>query len=118
MKKTSIVVHQSYLEDVIKKLHETGMMQIIDISKEDPETLDVFEKAEMHPDASVCTNYDLRLTRLIDILNRVRPRRGGIKAILQPELPEKKTVEDSNLDELCSYAEGVLGNIEKKIIGT
>jgi vacuolar-type H+-ATPase subunit I/STV1 len=38
MKKASIVIHQNYLEDVVKKLHETGLMEIINISKESLET--------------------------------------------------------------------------------
>ncbi|MCK5458677.1 MAG: hypothetical protein KAI20_02200, partial [Thermoplasmatales archaeon] len=68
MKKVSLVVHQNYVENVIKTLHENGMMEIIDISKEEPEILKDSEKASMHPDASICTNYELRLSRLIDIL--------------------------------------------------
>ena len=40
MKKVSLIVHQNYVEDVIHKLHEIGMMEIVDISKEDPKTLE------------------------------------------------------------------------------
>ena len=116
MKKTSIVIHQKYIEDVIKDLHETGLMEIINITKEKPETLKDFEKAEMHPEAPVCTTYDLRLTRLIDILDGIRSKPVGIKAMLHPQLPEIKTVEECPLDELYSRAEGVLGEIEKKIL--
>jgi V/A-type H+-transporting ATPase subunit I len=116
MKKTSIVIHQKYIEDVIKDLHETGFMEIINITKEKPETLKDFEKAEMHPEASVCTTYDLRLTRLIDILDGIRSKPSGIKAMLHPQLPEIKTVEECPLDELYSRAEGILGEIEKKIL--
>ena len=116
MKKVSIVVHQNYVEDVIKNLHKTGMMEIINIAKEEPEAFKEFEKAEMHPDASVCTNYNLRLTRLIDILDGIRDKPSGIKSMLHPQLPEVKTVETRSLDELYSYAEGILGEIEKKIL--
>ena len=116
MKKVSIVIHQNYVEDVIKNLHKTGMMEIINITKEEPEAFKEFEKAEMHPDASVCTNYNLRLTRLIDILDGIRDKPSGIKSMLHPQLPEVKTVEMRSLDELYSYAEGILGEIEKKIL--
>ncbi len=116
MKKVSIVIHQNYVEDVIKNLHKTGMMEIINIAKEEPEAFKEFEKAEMHPDASVCTNYNLRLTRLIDILDGIRDKPSGIKSMLHPQLPEVKTVETRSLDELYSYAEGILGEIEKKIL--
>ena len=116
MKKASFIVHQNYVEDVIAKLHETGMMEIIDIAKEEPEILEEAEKASMHPDASVCTTYELRLTRIIDILNNVAPKPGGLTSILHPQLPEIKTVEERSLEELYSYAEGVLGEIEKYIL--
>ena len=116
MKKVSLIVHQNYVEDVIKNLHETGMMEIIDISREEPKTLEEVEKASMHPEAGVCTTYELRLSRLIDILNRIQSRPHGLKAILHPQLPEIKTVEDRSLEELYSYAEGILAEIEKNIL--
>jgi V/A-type H+-transporting ATPase subunit I len=116
MKKASLVVHQNYLEDVIKKLHETGMIEIIDISRDEPETLEELEKGSMHPDAETCTLYEIRLSRLIDILKKITPKTGGIKAFLHPELPNVKTIEDCTLDEIFSYAEGTLGEIEKQII--
>ena len=116
MKKTSIIVHQNYAEDVIKNLHETGLMEIIDISKEEPETLEDAEKAHMHPDASICTNYELRLSRLIDILKKITPKKSGIKAFFNPELPEIKTIEDRPLEEIYSYIEGLLDKIENNIL--
>jgi len=116
MKKTSIVVHQNYVENVIKNLHESGLMEIIDISKEEPETSEITEQAPMHSDAETCTTYELRLSRLIDILKKITPKKGGIKALFHPELPKIKPVEDRSLDEIYSYTEGILAEIEKKIL--
>ena len=116
MKKVTLVVHRNYVEEVIKTLHEKGLMQIIDISKEDPKALEDAEKAGMHPEAETCAIYELRLTRLIDILKKITPRKKGIKAILNPELPEIKKVEETPLEELYSYAEGYLDKTEKKIL--
>ena len=116
MKKVSLIVHQSYVEDVIKNLHETGMMEIIDVSCEEPAMLEDMEKASMHPEAGVCTTYGLRLSRLIDILNRIKSKPSGLKALFNPQLPEIKTVEDRFLEEIYSYAEGTLGEIERNIL--
>jgi len=116
MKKVELVVHQNYVEDVIKNLHETGLMEIINIAKDDPDTLQYVAQATMHPDAEVCANYQLRISRLIDILKRYKTKRTGIKAMLNPQTPEVKTVEESSLDELLSYTEGLLRESEKKII--
>ena len=38
MQKSSLIVHHKYLDDVIKRFHETGLMEFIDISKEEQET--------------------------------------------------------------------------------
>ena len=118
MKKVSLIVHQSYVEDVVKNLHETGVMEIIDVSREEPVMLEYMEKASMHPEASVCTTYELRLSRLIDILNRIKSKSSGLKALFNPQLPEIITVEDLSLEEIYSYAEGTLGEIEKNVLDT
>ena len=116
MKKVSLIVYQDYVEGIIKTLHETGMVEIVDISKEAPLTLEEAEKAEMDPEAGTCTNYELRFSRLIDILNKTKKSPSGIKAMLHPQLPEVISVEDRFLDELYSYAEGILNEIEKNIL--
>jgi len=116
MKKTTVVVHQNYINDVIKDLHETGVMEIIDISREDEESEENFEYSQMQNDAETCITYELRLSRLIGILKKIKPKKSGIKAIFNPDLPEIKGVEDRSLDEMNSYAEGLLEEIEKNII--
>ena len=116
MKKVSLVVHQNYVEDVIKKLYETGLIEIIDIAKDNKEILQELEKGKIHPETETCLEYELRLTRLIDILKKIKPKKGGIKSILNPELPVIKPVEEHSLEDIFSYAEGILDEIEKKIL--
>ncbi len=113
MKKTTIIVHQNYVEDVIKKLHETGLIEIINISKEES---DFLEDNEPSSEASICANYELRLSRIIDILNRIKSKKTGLKSFLHPDIPEKKIVEDRPLEEIYSNVEGVLAEIENQII--
>ena len=116
MKKTSLIIHQSYVENVIKKLHETGMMEIIEISKDKPENFENLEQASMHSDVDICANYKLRVSRLIDILKKIIPKKGGIKGFLNPQLPKVKTVETRSIDEIFSYTEGILNEIERTIL--
>jgi len=116
MKKTTVVVHQNYINDVIKNLHETGVMEIIDISREDEEPQVNYTFSEIQNDVETCITYELRLSRLIGILKKIKPKKSGIKAIFNPDLPEIKTVEDRSLDDMNSYAEGLLEEIEKKIL--
>ena len=116
MKKVSLIVYQKYLDDVVKALHESGIVEIVDISKEEPLLLEETLKAEIDPEAGTCTNYELRLTRLIDILRKAIKSPKGLKAMFHPQTPEKKVVEEHSLDELYSYAEGILNEIEKNIL--
>jgi len=116
MKKVTLIVHRDYIENIIKTLHKKGLMQIMDITKDEPQILDDSEKAGMHPDAETCAIYELRLTRLIDILKRITPHKKGIKAILSPELLQTKNVVESSIEELFSCAEGYLDKTEKKIL--
>lgn len=114
MKKVTCIIHQNYLDDVIQSLHENGLMQIIDISRQEP------EKEQLTPgkakEESVLLNeYENRLTTLIQILKKHKHEKTGMKAVLNPELPEKQIVEDKSLDELYSYAESVINPIENAI---
>ena len=116
MKKVSIVTHQDYVENLVKGLHKEGLMEIIDISKEEPKLLEEFERAESHPEAENLSNYEIRLSRLIGILKKVAPKKKGIKAILDPDLPKIKDVEDLDYEDLYSYSEGILSEIENSIL--
>jgi len=116
MKKVTLVIHRNYVEDVIKTLHEKGLMEIIDISHEEPKVLDDAEKAGMHPESETCANYELRLTRLIDILKKITPGKKGFKAMLSPDLPQVKKIEELSLNELYSNAESYLGKTEENIL--
>ena len=116
MKKVSLIIHQTHIEDVIQTLHETGMTEIIDISREDPDLLKKIEPAHTLPEAGPCTEYELRLTRLIDILKRTQKKPSGIKAMFHPTISEKTEVEPRSLDELYSFAESMLHDIEQTVI--
>jgi len=102
MKKTTIIVHQKYLTNVIKKLHELGLMEIIDIHKNGSEEFKDTVKASVHPETSLCINYELRLSRLIGILRKISPKEKGIKNILNPKITEIIDIEDYSLDEIYS----------------
>ena len=86
-------MYHTYLQEVIDTLHETGLMEIIHIGKKEPDFVQDIELASMDPEASILTTYELRLTRLIDILKTMQKRPSGIKAFLHPQLPEVKTIE-------------------------
>ena len=116
MKKVSILLYQSYLEDVIKKLHEQGLVQIINIEKDDQTVHDLLQKTEAPPEASTFSTYELRLTKLIDILAKTKKTPKGITAILHPELPVPKEIQSRSAQELTVDVEHVFDSLEKKIL--
>jgi len=116
MKKISLLIHQNYVDNTINELHQSGLLEIINISKKQEDIFLETEASKSHPDSEICANYDLRLTRLIDILKKMRKKPSGLKSILTPETIKLEEVNESNLDENISQAEGLLHNIEKNIL--
>lgn len=116
MIKSSLFIHHYYLDDVIRSLHETGIMQITEITKEQTEQLENIHKVPIDPEASICQEYETRLTTLIKILKQAQQKNGGIKALLNPEMPIIQRIEDLTLEETFSYAEGLMNSMEPEIL--
>ena len=107
-------MHQDYLDRVISKLHETGLMQIIDISLTD-KTMQELAKGQADEESMLLNDYENRLTNLIRILKKHKHQKTGIKAMLQPEIFEKQPVEKNSLEGLYSYVESGINPIEQHI---
>jgi len=116
MKKASILIHQNYLDETIKTLHEEGIMQILEITREEAEERYKLFPSTVHPETMLCTDYEQRLKTLIKILKRQQKKQTGIKALLNPTLPEIQDIDDVNTDELYSDIESFLTEHEKIIL--
>lgn len=116
MKKVSLLIHQDYLDNTIKELHKAGIVEIINVSKENPNILQDAEQPDIDPDAATCANYELRITRLIDILKKTKKVPKGLKAIINPPKSEKITMHERSIDEIFSYSESILHEIEENIL--
>lgn len=116
MKKTTILLYHSYLEDVIKKLHEKGLMEIASITSEEAESLGSLQSAQMHPEALLCQNYLNRLSNIITILKKADKKKKGLTSFLHPQLPEVQQIDNIYSDELYSDVESTLSKDEKVIL--
>jgi len=116
MKKTSIIIHQNYLDDAIKTLHEEGIMQISDITREEAENQLKLSPSAVHTETTICINYEQRIHELINILKRQQQQKTGIKSLLNPTLPILQLIDDINAEELYSDIEAMLSTIEKTIL--
>jgi len=119
MKKTSLIIHHRYLQNVVKILHQESIMEIIDIKKEfkekDLESQNK-ELASQDSKAAVCANYEIRFSRLIGILKNIKKKKSGIKALLNPQLTKIKEIKEKKLDKIFIESDNLFSNIEEKII--
>jgi V/A-type H+/Na+-transporting ATPase subunit I len=114
MKKVSCIIHQKYLDDVVRSLHENGLMQIIDISRENNEIEDI-KPGKADEETNILNEYEVRFSTLISILTEHKHKKTGLNALLHPEIFEKQTFDETSLDELYSYAESVILPIENMV---
>lgn len=114
MKKVSCIIHQDYLDTVIQTLHENGLMQIIDITKNKDETEDL-SIGRADEETTILNEYGSRLNTLITILQHHKQKKTGLNALLKPDLPIKESIETEDLDELYSFTESVIRPIEEDI---
>lgn len=110
MSRVHILTHEQYRDVVVEKIHETGLMEI------SQSTIPQLKEGEMHPDVGKCASYELRLTKIIDILKRYERKKKGIKSLLSPTHPEKKGVKKQSLDKKIEEAEKVLHEVEKHVM--
>ncbi len=110
MSKVYVLTHERYRDILIEKIHEAGVMEISHSS------LLGMEEGEMHPEVGICASYELRLTKIIDVLKKYEKRRKGIKSILSPATIEKKKVKKKSLEEKVKEADLLLQEVEKFVM--
>lgn len=117
MKKTQLVVYQQYAQELISSLHQSGLMQISSIFKQDKEMMQYTQAGKVDAEFETVASYELRVSRLIDILSKAKDSQKGLKKLIHPQKkPQPTIVEQKNIDELYSYTETVLHSVEKEIL--
>jgi len=115
MAKVSILVYQDQLNPLIDKLHESGLLQITDIRHEEPEILEKLYPASPTEEYAKCVTYELKLTRILEILEKYSQRETGLKALLHPEPIVPKPVRVKTLKEFYQGADTTLEKLEEKV---
>ena len=121
IKKVSFIIHQSDLERVIEKIHNEGIIQIVDIREEDPDMLKDVDVSESDSELPFLINYKNRLTRVISILRQYNRSNRGLRFLISPPKYEKIKVKKKDIstlykenDEILQHMENVL-QLDKKI---
>lgn len=109
MSKINILLHKKDSEYVIKKLHESGLMEITKAKSE------FFEEGKMNPLVEKCAHYELRLARIIDILKGYERKKKLRDLFKQPERKKLK-IRKKNFEEKIQDAKKLLEEIEGFVI--
>ncbi|WP_017981028.1 V-type ATP synthase subunit I [Methanocaldococcus villosus] len=116
MKKLKMVILDEKVDDVVRALHDHGLVEICDISEklensEWKNLLSVSHSADYVRDVMVML---IKSSRLLDLFSSVKEEKSSIKELLNPEPPEKKKVNFKTYKEVLDYAKKVLDEISKE----
>uniref|UniRef100_Q57675 A-type ATP synthase subunit I n=2 Tax=Methanocaldococcus jannaschii TaxID=2190 RepID=AATI_METJA len=119
MKKLKAVILDEKIDNVVRSLHEEGIVELCDLS----EKLEDLEwKTLLSPSSSAdyvrnVTSLMIKAGRILDMFSSVSQKETSIKDILNPKPVEKKKVSFNSYQEVIDYAEKVLNEISKEVDG-
>lgn len=100
MKDLTIMVHDDYLDRVVDSMHEAALVEVSDVER-DRELGESLEMSEIPDIVGRCTDYDMKLSSIIDVFDRVETDEGNtIQEFLNPEETEAVKREKRDLDTL------------------
>ena len=121
MKKLKIITLDKYADSVVKTLHESGLVQIHDISEriqQDAEWKQILKPSHATPFLGKISSLLMKVTGTADFLDSVSKKDEGIltiaKGFINPPQIEKKEVEQVEVEKLLSDAEEILNKVESK----
>ncbi len=121
MKKLKIITLDKYADSVVKSLHESGLVQIHDISEriqQDAEWKQILKPSHATPFLGKISSLLMKVTGTADFLDSVSKKDEGIltiaKGFINPPQIEKKEVEQVEVEKLLSDAEEILNKVESK----
>lgn len=119
MKKLKILTLDAYSNSLVSALQEEEVVQIHDISEriqQDAEWKQILKPSKVTAYTGKVSSLQMKATGIADFLKSAERKEGGILAsvmsIFNPEVPEKKEVEDLDTEALIKHAESILGEVE------
>ncbi len=120
MKEVSIIVHDDHVDDLVKGLHESGLIETIDVGKSGRNFVDMLSQSRAPKIASKCADLEMQLNKLIEIMDRAKEDGPGtlgetLRAFLSPPLPPIYKIKPRSVHEAQKIASDLIFRLEPKL---
>ena len=121
MRKIRIVTLEKYVEPTVDALHESGLVQVSDISEsiqQDPELAELVAPAKATPYTGKLSSLLMKTNGISELLGDSLSEGHGLKdtlmSFISPDMPVQKEVEALSTEEFIKKAEDTLAQVESK----
>ena len=121
MRKIRIVTLEQYVAPTVDALHESGLIQISDISdsiQQDPELAELVTPAKATPYTGKLSSLLMKTNGISELLGNSLSEGHGLKdlamSFISPDMPVQKEVEKLDTEAFIAKAEDTLGQVEAK----
>ena len=121
MRKIRIVTLDKYVAPTVDALHESGLIQISDISdsiQQDPELAELVTPAKASPYTGKLSSLLMKTNGISELLGNSLSEGHGLKdtlmSFISPDLPVQKEVEKLDTEAFIAKAEDTLSQVEAK----
>ena len=121
MRKIRIVTLEKYIAPTVDALHESGLIQISDISdsiQQDPELAELVTPAKATPFTGKLSSLLMKTNGISELLGNSLSEGHGLKdtlmSFISPDMPVQKEVEKLDTEAFIEKAEDTLSQVEAK----
>ncbi len=123
MRKLRIITLDNYSESLVNSVHDSGVVQIQDVServKEDVEWREILRPSAVNPKTSDIISFLTRISNITEFWDTIKKEKVSpmmlLKGFINPEIPEKIEVQDLNRDEILENADDLLNKVESRTV--
>ncbi|WP_407413009.1 V-type ATP synthase subunit I [Methanobrevibacter sp.] len=121
MRKIRIVTLDKYVAPTVDALHESGLVQVSDISEsiqQDPELAELVSQSKATPYTGKLSSLLMKTNGISELLGNSLSEGHGLKdtlmSFISPDLPVQKEVESLDTEAFIEKAEDTLAQVESK----
>ncbi|WP_296791848.1 V-type ATP synthase subunit I [uncultured Methanobrevibacter sp.] len=121
MRKIRIVTLEKYVAPTVDALHESGLLQVSDISdsiQQDPELAELVTPSKVSPYTGKLSSLLMKTNGISELLGNSLSEGHGLKdtlmSFISPDLPVQKEVEKLDTEAFIAKAEDTLAQVESK----